>query len=190
MKNQIAIISFLESNPKSDAKKIEIGTSIPRSEVLKTLKGLEGKITVFQKGSKSVKLFSAVVAEPIAKAKAKKAKKVVRDLSKYKFGKEKSNKGKIALSIVKSITDAKKISLEKLLEIFPKSVNSYGVFIKPVEAAELANSRGRKLFFTAKEDLIKLRGGVVVAVTNQIGVKNIDAIIKIGKENGCSVKAL
>ena len=184
MKNQeTTILEFLSSNPKSDANTISTATTISRAEVLKTLKSIEAKVTVFQKSSKSVKLFSAVVPVEV-KVEAK----VVRDLSKFTFNSTTLNKGQLALSIVKAIAKSKRCTLDDLKGIFPKSVNSYGVLIKPADEAISINERGKKLYFTNEDQLIKLKGGVVVAVTNQIGIKNINAIIEIGKLNNCVIE--
>lgn len=81
------IIGFLSKHPNSDAKAIESGTSISRAVVFATMRELSEKkeVSVFQKNSKSVKLFSALSMPSVEKAKtAKKAEEAVPPVEKAK----------------------------------------------------------------------------------------------------------
>jgi len=65
------IINFLSKHPNSDAKAIEIGTSIPRAVVFATMRELSigNQVSVFQKNVKSIKLFAMVNMPSVDKAK-------------------------------------------------------------------------------------------------------------------------
>lgn len=70
--NQSKIVKFLIANPNSDAKSIEKGTSIPRTQVFSTIREMGDQVTMAQKNKKSVQLFSLVSMPSVEKAKAKK----------------------------------------------------------------------------------------------------------------------
>lgn len=93
------IITFLASNPNSDAKAIEKAVSIPRQIVFKTIGELSNdkQVVVYQKNPKSVKLFSAVSMPSVEKAKEAKATPV----------KTKPEVKSKALTITKKVEEAK-----------------------------------------------------------------------------------
>lgn len=206
--NKAKVTAFLTKNPKSDAKAIEKATGIKRSEVFAVIGELGKQIDTFQKGAKSVKLFS-VVMPSVEKAKAAKAevketakeavketektdksegKNFGRDFSKYQFNGQEFRKGKLVLAVVKFIAEKQGCSFKKLLEIFPSElVRNYGVFTEASTARKMNNASGKQRYFCQADQFIKLKDGSVVAVTNQIGSNNIDPILEIARQNGCKI---
>jgi hypothetical protein len=204
--NKAKVTAFLTKNPKSDAKAIEKATGIKRSEVFAVIGELGKQIDTFQKGAKSVKLFS-VVMPSVEKAKAAKAAKAAevektaktdksegknfgRDFSKYQFNGQEFRKGKLVLAVVKFIAEKQGCSFKKLLEIFPSElVRNYGVFTEASTARKM-NASGKQRYFCQADQFIKLKDGSVVAVTNQISSNNIDPILEIARQNGCKIVAV
>jgi len=201
---QDKVIAFLTKNPNSDAKAIEKGTGIKRAQVFAVIGELGKQVSVFQKGAKSVKQFSVVSMPSVEKAKTAKTtaekteakaevkktdegKNFGRDFSKYQFNGQEYRKGKLVLAVVKHVADKQSCSFKKLLEIFPSElVRNYGVFTEAATARKM-NQSGKQRYFTQADQLIKLKDGSVVAVTNQIGSNNIEAILEIATQNGCKV---
>lgn len=106
-------------------------------------------------------------------------KKTGRDLSTYKFNGKEYNKGRLAHAIV--LEASTRLSLKNALVLFPDHIiPPYGL-IKPIkEAKEMSKNRAR--FFIKNEEIIKLKDGNQIAVSNQWTPDRIAKIIAIAKK--------
>lgn len=112
-----------------------------------------------------------------------------KDTSKYIFNGVKLGKGRLVLEVIKQyVSSHPEISYSELLKIFPKNCQgSSGVFDKVETANEIyTNSFPRKRHFLEPQELIEL-SDFTIAVSNQWGIKNIDALIKKAQEIGFSI---
>lgn len=203
------ILSYLAKNPNSDAKTIEKNTKIPVAEVRTVVNELtaEKKVSVVQKGAKSAKLFSVVSMPSVEKAKADKAaekpvvkakaeKKEVevkpaaksegknfgRHFGKYSFNGQEDRKGKTALSIVKHYVKEHNPNEKELQAAFPESiVRNYGVYTDLSTAKALSQDKQR--YFHKGEQVIQLKDGKKVCVTNQWSKENFAALCEHVKKN-------
>lgn len=124
--------------------------------------------------SKSEKI-SKVAADKSEKPK----QKTGRDLSTYKFNGKEYNKGRLAHAIV--LEASKKLTLKSALTLFEDSiVPPYGVIKQIKEAKEMSKNRAR--FFIKNEEIIKLKDGTQIAVSNQWTPDRIARIITIARK--------
>lgn len=143
------------------------------------------------------KSVGATVKKEIPKVVATTVKKVIEpkkdskyhkmDRTKYLFNKETKNKSRLVLAITKQyVTDNPKVTITKLKEVFPDSMQkSFGV-IRSLPEIKKRNDKYPR-FFTKDNDLLKLADGTVIGVTSQWGIGNINEFLKIAKQLGYTI---
>lgn len=128
------------------------------------------------------------VKEEADETEEKLIKKTGRDLSTYKFNGNEYNKGRLAHAIVSFYVLEKKPSLKAIIELFPATlIPPYGMIETIKKAQEISKERPR--FFVKSEEVIKLRDGNNIAVSNQWTTERIDKLITIArKQLGYKIK--
>lgn len=103
----------------------------------------------------------------------------MKNVTQYKYNNELMGKGRLVLNCIRTIVEQRKnITLVQLQNIFPKSLNGpYEVIVKLNEGKKLSEVKQR--YFT--NDVIKLKDGTRIVVTNQWGIHNIGTILQVFK---------
>lgn len=135
------------------------------------------------------KAVAAIVHKKNATPKKKKSEKSDRDYSKWVFDGQRLGKGKLVHSIIKAILKKNPgHTMDSLKKVFPDElVPNYGV-ISDASAAR-KRSTDKKRYFVLPDQILTLRGGRKIAVTNQITTRNLTPILRAAKSLGISVKA-
>jgi hypothetical protein len=145
-----------------------------------------------KKNTKKVKpAAKPTVAKPAAKKKAEpkvsepKVDNFNRDFGRYRFQGVDRPKGRTVLAIVEQYCKDKNPTSAELKETFKDSIgrSTFEVIVDSA-AAKRMNSKGKKRYFTKDDQLIKLKDGKNIAVTNQIGSESMKTFVKFARTLG------
>lgn len=126
-----------------------------------------------------------VVEEPAEEETKPKrsAQSTGRDLTKYKFnGETDLSKGRLALAIIQKQPKRKKAKMKTLLQLFPDEiVRPYGVIKERKEAEQMSKDR-KRFFINPEGEIVTLKDGTEICVSNQWTSERINLVIQIAKK--------
>lgn len=140
---------------------------------------------------------SYTVLKPIETPKAERRAKRAdgepappKDFTQYKFDGKTMGKGKLVLAIVQKFVADNEPNFVELRRAFPEhEVRAYkGLFVTLEEANKIneANNK-RSRFYTANEEVIKLKGNAKIAVTNQVTADLVNRMLPIAARLGYTI---
>lgn len=183
------VIDFLGKFSGSTVDVICTGVSVNNKlTMMKVLKGLvtDGKVLANKDSDPPVYSLVSKVA-PAKKENDEVRLKIEggRDTSKLKFQGKEYGKGPLVLAVVKAFVEKNpKISIEKLKEVFPDSLQTRYGMIQPIATAtKLSKQSGRDRHFLKPEQIIIIgRDKKKCAVSNQWSGLNIAEFLAIAKK--------
>ena len=133
----------------------------------------------------------AVVKAPREKrAPREKGEKSAKDFSKYQFEGNLLSKGRLVLAVINKFVADNNPTLIELNAAFPSAtIRPYGknLFVALEEAEKINTDSKRSRFFTKKEDVIKIKGGVKIAVSNQIDGELVKRLLTVTPNHGYAI---
>lgn len=115
-----------------------------------------------------------------------------KDFTQYKFDGKTMGKGKLVLAIVQKFVADNEPNFVELRRAFPEhEVRAYkGLFVTLDEATKIneANNK-RSRFYTANDEVIKLKGNAKIAVTNQVTADLVNRMLPIAARLGYTIVA-
>jgi len=132
--------------------------------------------------------FASPVIPSVERAKEARVDNYGRDFTKWSFNGLHLSKGKLALEIVRAyVSKHPDTTYTKLKRIFSDElVRSYGVFVDAVTARKVSARKQR--YYVGDDQLIRLKNGKVISVTNQFTNESIRPLVQIAKQNGMRVR--
>lgn len=165
-------IAVYQSNAKS-VKKFSM-LSMPSVEKAKDAKR-DSKETVNE--SKKQPDSKADVTKDAAEKSAEQGKNFGRDFSKLMHNGQELRKGKYILVQIQELLKRKPMTFGQLKKVLPDElVRVYGVFTEHVKARKM-NQSGKQRYFCKHDQVIKLKDGEAICITNQISKHNFDGIV-------------
>lgn len=104
----------------------------------------------------------------------------MKDLTKFKYNGEVYNKGRFILAVIKDIIGNKNYTIDQLQDMFPKVLNGMYEVVAPLRDAKKVSTTNRR-YFINNEDIITLKNGDRIAITNQwtsVSTHNICVVFK------------
>lgn len=126
--------------------------------------------------------------EKVAKLPKEAKEKGNRDRRGYKFKGEEYGKGQLVLAIIRDyVVTNPKATLAQIKTAWPESLlKGYGIVQEHARALEI--SKNHKRFFLKDDQLIKIGGGVIIAVCNQFSSENIHPFLDQAKKLGYQIE--
>ncbi len=198
---QVKILDFIKAHPAASPDSVIEGTGLPKITTYSGLKVLVAMKAIEMSEEAGKKIYSAASESVVTKAvvgitndnhveekkEVKRKPDGKRDFTKYKFGGEVYSKGGLVHAMVAQFCKDKKPSITKLKEVFPDElIPTYGVFQEVSVAKKRSGDKQR--YFLKPEQVIKLRDGKSIAVTNQLTSAYLDSFMTAAKKVG--MKAL
>ena len=116
--------------------------------------------------------------------------KSAKDFSKYQFEGNLLSKGRLVLAVINKFVADNNPTLVELNAAFPSAtIRPYGknLFVALEEAEKINTDSKRSRFFTKKEDVIKIKGGVKIAVSNQIDGELVKRLLTVTPNHGYAI---
>lgn len=124
------------------------------------------------------------------RAPREKGEKSAKDFSKYEFGGILLSKGRLVQAVINKFVADNNPTLIELNAAFPSAtIRPYGknLFVALDEAEKINTDSKRSRFFTKKEDIIKIKGGIKIAVSNQIDGDLVKRLLTVTPNHGYAI---
>ena len=199
---QNKILEFIKTHPDASPEIVIEGTNLPKITAYSSLKSLVSLKAISMKETDGKKTYNVVGdlkqergvvtttntnhTEEKKEVK-KKSADGKRDFTKYKFNGEVFSKGGLVRAMVAQFCKDKKPSITKLREVFPDElIPTYGVFQEIAVAKK--RSADKQRYFLKPEQVIKLKDGKTIAVTNQLTSSYLESFLAAAKKQSYTAK--
>lgn len=128
--------------------------------------------------------------EKPVRSKREKGEPSNKDFSKYKFAGKLLSKGRLVHAVISKFAEDNNPSLIELNTAFPSEVirpYGKGLFVSLEDAERINTESKRTRFFTKPEDIIKIKGGIKVAVSNQIDGELVKRLLTVTPKHGYKI---
>ena len=199
---QNKILEFIKTHPDASPEIVIEGTNLPKITVYSSLKSLVSLKAIEMKEAEGKKTYNiggdvkqerGVVTTTNTnhteekKEVKKKPADGKRDFTKYKFNGEVHSKGGLVRAMVAQFCKDKKPSITKLKEVFPDElIPTYGVF-QEISVAK-KRSADKQRYFLKPEQVVKLKDGKTIAITNQLTSAYLESFLAAAKKQGYTSK--